>query len=70
MTAIRFRMALGGPLGTAIRLRMAVEAVGVGVRDDVGSGGKRSAGRACEDDVMLRWITAGESHGPALVAVL
>jgi chorismate synthase len=27
-------------------------------------------GRAWEDGRVLRWITAGESHGPALVAVL
>ena len=25
---------------------------------------------ACENSAVLRWITAGESHGPALVAVL
>ena len=25
---------------------------------------------ACENPAVLRWITAGESHGPALVAVL
>ena len=26
--------------------------------------------RAWKDDGVLRWITAGESHGPALVAML
>lgn len=26
--------------------------------------------RVCEDAAMLRWLTAGESHGPALVAIL
>ena len=26
--------------------------------------------RPCEDHRMLRWLTAGESHGPALLATL
>jgi chorismate synthase len=30
----------------------------------------RVQGIAWHDGAMLRWITAGESHGPALVAVL
>src|SRR4051812_43040406 len=31
--------------------------------------GRRTA-PTCENSPMLRWLTAGESHGPALVAIL
>ena len=35
-----------------------------------GHGGGWRLRPACENPAVLRWITAGESHGPALVAVL
>ena len=43
---------------------------GGGLAPHPGHGGGWRLRPACENPAVLRWITAGESHGPALVAVL